>query len=138
MGAWGVGVFENDDASDWVYELEQSSDLSVVQQALAEVAARGGSADDDGPDASDSAAALAAAEVVAMLRGRPGDGVPDDVGKWVAALGEPASGELVELARAAVRQVLAASELKDLYDEAGVESSEEWEACVDDLLTRLE
>jgi hypothetical protein len=135
MGAWGVGVFENDDASDWVYELEQSSDLSVVQQALAEVA---GTHDEDGPQALDAAAALAAAEVVATLRGRPGDGVPDDVGKWVAALGEPASGELVELARAAVRQVLTASELKDLYDEAGVESSEEWEACVDDLLTRLE
>ncbi|HEY3002074.1 MAG TPA: DUF4259 domain-containing protein [Kribbellaceae bacterium] len=135
MGAWGVGVFENDDASDWVYELEQSSDLSVVQQALAEAA---GTHDEDGPQALDAAAALAAAEVVATLRGRPGDGVPDDVGKWVAALGEPASGELVELARAAVRQVLTASELKDLYDEAGVESSEEWEACVDDLLTRLE
>jgi len=134
-----MGVFENDDASDWVYELEQSSDLSVVQQTLAEVAGPGGSADDeDGPQAPDAAAALAAAEVVATLRGRPGDGVPDDVGKWVAALGEPASGELVGLARAAVRQVLTASELKDLYDEAGVESSEEWEACLDDLLTRLE
>ena len=22
MGAWGTGAFDNDDASDWVYELE--------------------------------------------------------------------------------------------------------------------
>jgi hypothetical protein len=23
MGAWGAGAFENDDAMDWVYELER-------------------------------------------------------------------------------------------------------------------
>ncbi len=23
MGVWGIGVFENDDASDWVYDLEK-------------------------------------------------------------------------------------------------------------------
>ena len=135
MGAWGLGVFENDDASDWVYELEQSSDLAVVEQALSDVA---GTSGDDEPDAPDSAAALAAAEVVALLRGRPGDGVPDDVTKWVATVRPKAEPDLAGLAAAAVRRVLAGSELKDLWDEAGTEQSEEWEAQLEDLLTRLE
>jgi hypothetical protein len=134
MGAWGVGVFENDDANDWVYELEQSSDLGVVLQALTDIAGT----DEDGPESMESAAALAAAEVVAALRGQPGDGLPDDVAKWVAGLGEPASPERVGSARAAVRQVLAASELKDQWDESGTEQGEEWELQVEDLLSRLE
>jgi hypothetical protein len=135
MGAWGIGVFENDDASDWVYELEQSSDLAVVEQALTDVMAQTG---DEEPDTVDSAAALAAAEVVALLRGCPGDGVPDDVTKWVATVRPQAAPELGGLAVQAVRRVLAGSELKDLWDEAGTEQSEEWEAQLEDLMTRLE
>ncbi len=134
MGAWGWGVFENDDANDWVYELEQSSDLGVVLQALTDINGVG----EDGPESMESAAALAAAEVVAALRGRPGDGVPDDVSKWVATVGESPSPELVGRARDAVRQVLTASELKDQWDESGTEQGEEWEAQVEDLLSRLE
>ena len=34
MGAWGVGTFENDDASDWVYQLEEAGDLDLVEVTL--------------------------------------------------------------------------------------------------------
>lgn len=34
MGAWGIKSFENDDASDWLYDLEESDDPSVIQKAL--------------------------------------------------------------------------------------------------------
>lgn len=137
MGAWGVGVFENDDASDWVYELEQSGDLMVVRQTFNDVVVAGRE-NPDGPDTLASAAALAAAEVVAALHGRPGDGIPDDVSKWVAGVGEPVTPELVDLARAATRQVLTASELKDTWDEGDPEQAEEWEAQVEDLISRLD
>ena len=56
----------------------------------------------------------------------------------VAGLGEPASPEPVGSGAAAVRQVLAASELKDQWDESGTEQGEEWELQVEDLLSRLE
>ncbi len=36
MGAWGNGIFENDDAADWVGDLEVTPEL--VQQARAAVA----------------------------------------------------------------------------------------------------
>ena len=38
MGAWGVGTFENDDASDWAYQLEEAGDLDLVQVTLAAAA----------------------------------------------------------------------------------------------------
>jgi hypothetical protein len=34
MGAWGIGNFDNDDASDWVYELEEVEDMSLVEATL--------------------------------------------------------------------------------------------------------
>lgn len=40
MGAWGVGSFENDDAMDFIAEL-QAGGISVVRDALQEVAELG-------------------------------------------------------------------------------------------------
>jgi len=56
MGAWGVKTFENDDSSDWLYDLEESNDLSVIEAALNE----GGS---DYIEAPEGCNILAAAEV---------------------------------------------------------------------------
>ena len=33
MGAWGTAAFDNDDASDWVYELEKDG-IAAVEAAL--------------------------------------------------------------------------------------------------------
>jgi Domain of unknown function (DUF4259) len=61
MGAWGVANFENDDAQDWVYELEESKDLSVVANLDNEIYLA----------APECARALAAAEVLTALLSRP-------------------------------------------------------------------
>lgn len=37
MGAWGAGPFDNDAALDWVWELDESSDLGVVRGAITRV-----------------------------------------------------------------------------------------------------
>ena len=37
MGAWGSGNFENDDAMDWVADLEETRNLKLVKQTLREV-----------------------------------------------------------------------------------------------------
>ena len=66
MGAWGVGPFENDDASDWVYQLEGAEDLELVRGTLEAAANPQGYL--EAPTCSE---ALAAAEVVAALSGRP-------------------------------------------------------------------
>jgi len=37
MGAWGVNVFENDSAMDWVIQLEEEKDVSQVFLKLVEI-----------------------------------------------------------------------------------------------------
>ena len=34
MGAWGIGTFENDDAVEWLDELQASADRAVLQSAF--------------------------------------------------------------------------------------------------------
>ena len=60
MGAWGCDVFENDDAGDWAYGLEDRTDLGLVTETIERVLAQPGYL--EAPDAS---AALAACEVIA-------------------------------------------------------------------------
>lgn len=132
MGAWGVGVFENDDAHDWVAELAGAQDFGEIEQAL--TAAIAG---DDGPDVTTASVALAAAEVVAALRGSPGM-LPEDATRWIATLRRRATPELVELARSAVLQIRTVSELRDGWTETRGSTGAYWEGLVDDLLTRLE
>ena len=38
MGAWGIAAFDNDDASDWVYDLEKRG-LAAIDAALADAEA---------------------------------------------------------------------------------------------------
>ena len=62
MGAWGTGPFDDDNASDWVWELQEADDWRVVEQALR------GAADVDATtylEAPDGQIAWAAAAVVA-------------------------------------------------------------------------
>lgn len=67
MGARGCGSFENDDAADWVYELE-SGGVAAVASALEQVSSV---AEDEYLEAHEASAAMAAAEIVAA--GRDGD-----------------------------------------------------------------
>ena len=133
MGAWGVGVFENDDAHDWVAELGRAEDFGVIERALTAAA----TGDEDGPDVTTASIALAAAEVVAALRGTPGM-LPEDATRWIATLRRPATPELVDLARSAVLQIRTASQLKDGWTETRGSTGAYWEGLVDDLLARLD
>ena len=131
MGAWGPGVFENDDASDWVWELEDDTDGSVLTEALRLVA--------DAPaeeyvEAPESCNALAAAEIVAAARGRLGASLPTEAAAWIAANAHVVDDQMLALARAAVERVGADSELKELWDEA---ADPAWAAAVAELRARL-
>jgi hypothetical protein len=61
VGAWGARAFENDDAMDWVYVLEEAQDTTLVAEALEKVA----ESVDDYLEAPECNEALAAAEVIA-------------------------------------------------------------------------
>lgn len=130
MGAWGVGTFENDEASDWVYRLEESGDLELVRETLAAAADPSGYL-----EATSCAEALAAAEVVAALVGRPGPDLPEEVRGWVADHRLRVAPELRSLGVRAVDQVAGESELKELW--ADSDDGDAWRDRIEELRGRL-
>jgi hypothetical protein len=129
MGAWSHESFGNDDAMDWIAELEAEG-LPAASGALAAI-------EEIAPEYLEApicASALAAAEVVAGLRGRPAAQLPQEVRQWIAENpGDP--GELAAVAQRAVDAIASKSELRELWEESG--EFETWRAAVADLRARL-
>lgn len=132
MGAWGVLAFDNDDANDWAYDLDNVTDLSLVESAFEVV-----ESEDDYLDATDASNALAACEVIARLKGHPGytNAYTEKVDVWVQQNPQTASPELIARGNAVMDRVLGEnSELLDLWSEG---DPSEWLAAVDDLRRRM-
>jgi hypothetical protein len=127
MGAWGAGLFENDGALDWVGELMDSeAGWALVRETLA------GANEAEG--ASEGDAVLAAAECVAVARGKPSSKPNQDILQWCKNHPLKNAGPLAALAVKAVRWVRTSSELKELWEESGDTG---WDAVVADLEKRL-
>jgi hypothetical protein len=131
VGAWGAGPFENDDAGDWVWELEDDSNASVVRDALEAVVLL---SPDDEIEVSEASTAIAAAEIVASARGTMSQGLPTEAQVWIGQYSSIVDEDLLALATGAVERVSIASELKDLWDET---ENLSWSENVSDLLSRL-
>ncbi|NJM68645.1 MAG: DUF4259 domain-containing protein, partial [Acaryochloris sp. RU_4_1] len=114
----------------WVAELETYADDGLLINALNSAIDQA----EDYPEAPDCCIALAAAEVVAALLGKPVDDCPDEVDTWIQERPAP-SASLIAKARQAAEVVLASSELKDLWAES--DEFEAWQASVEGLLSRL-
>ena len=129
MGAWGFGTFENDDALDWTADL-----IDIGEELIPEAFVRVQEAVDDYLEADLCSFALAAAEVVAALNGKPSADLPEEVADWVRGRPAPAA-DLLAAARKAVGAIHKSSELRDLWEEA--EQLDDWEPRVEDLSRRL-
>jgi hypothetical protein len=127
MGAWGYLPFENDDALDWLDELDGGG-AEAVRQELAR-------AGDRYVEAPEGAVALAAAEVTSASQGNPLGELPENVTDWVTAHGAAITAEDVEMALEAVERVAGErSELAELWEESDEPG---WRGSLDDLLERL-
>ncbi|MGB5581066.1 MAG: DUF4259 domain-containing protein [Woeseia sp.] len=131
MGAWGIGHFENDDACDWAYDLEESRSLQPIIDALSGV-----EASSDYLESPDACIGLAAAEAIAATRGKPSGDLPESVAAIVGEIASTVDASLVARATAAVIRIRADSELKELWEET--DDFAEWQSRVDDLLQRLQ
>ena len=127
MGAWGAGNFENDDALDFLAEIDGPTVLESAFQALP-------SAGEGDVDATDACRVLAAADIVAAMMGRPSADCPADLTPRLKEFGKPTD-TLIELARQGVSRVLFDSELLDLWHES--DNREDWNVVVTDLIERL-
>lgn len=130
MGTWGLQSFENDEAMDWVWELTDSEQFAAIEDAFAAVTDEA----EDYLEATPCSIAVAAAEVVAALNGRPSPHLPKGVTSWMK--GKPAPGSaLLAQAKQAITIVAAESELQELWAESG--NLNEWLAIIRDLEERL-
>lgn len=131
MGAWGIGHFDNDDAGDWVWELEEAKSLATVTSAFDEV-----DASTDYLDAGIACIGLAAAETVAAILGKPAADLPESVAEVVTGLQATVDSTLVSRARAAVEKIGAESELRELWEDT--DDFGTWQSKVADRLKRLQ
>ena len=131
MGAWGADSFENDDALDWLADFCDDPEESCILAALRRVADAG---EGDELEAPDCSACVAAAEVVAALKGETRY-VPEDVRGCLVGSNIRPDAELVETALRALARLRSDSELKELWEES--DSAADWHEALGDLESRL-
>lgn len=132
MGAWGMGHFDNDTACDWVYELEESNDLSVIKNSIDAVF------EDEYIDADIGCEALAAIETLARLKGDYGNthAKNDDIDAWVTKNPIQPPQALIDKSNLALKALLSeSSELYELWSET--DDLEAWKAEVESLMKRI-
>lgn len=132
MGAWGADSFENDEASDWLADFCDAPDEALISDALSIVAEMDSS---DYLEAHECSVGIAAAEVVAVLKGAPNANLVSEAKECLVNLEIKADPSLVALALRAVERIKTNSELKELWDES--ETPAEWSQAVANLEVRL-
>jgi hypothetical protein len=129
MGAWSHTAFGNDDASDFVYEVEEDG-MAAVLNAFEVIEHL---KPDDYLEAPDASVAIAAAELVALAGGKPSADLPPQAAALTPKLTSDSA--LRERASAAVRRVLDYSELREQWLET--KDFDAWKGGIADLLERL-
>jgi Domain of unknown function (DUF4259) len=131
MGAWGYGSFDNDDAIDFLSELMGRKAIAPIRAAVDAVLRPANGY----LDVEVGNAAVAAAEVLVALSGKPSRSVPVGVREWARGKPHP-SASLKKKARAALDRILGGkSELHDLWKES--KDFAKWKVRVKKLNRRL-
>ena len=140
MGAWGAGNFENDMALDFVYMLQNTDDLKLIENVADRILNTDLTDDHNYLDADDATEIIVAGEVIALLEGKPASKLPEDLTDWQQKHTLTVAPELRQRVLQALKLAFADSELRELWEEGGVESEDflEWEANVNELIIRLE
>lgn len=131
MANWGPGIYENDDAMDWIYDLLDSGGLSRVKQALDVVIQE----DVEDLELADCHIALAAADLVASLDGEINPNLPTEAEDWITLTNRPVSG-LRAKAELVVKKIVNESFIPDQFDD--VDQRSQWHGEMKSLLERLE
>lgn len=134
MGAWGTGIFENDDVLDWKADLLDSDDIELIEETIEEVL------EEEYIESDLASNALGAIEVLAALQGKPGQEIlnsqsnTEDLYEWIEA--HKGKGKnLISKAKRAMKKIKKDSELQELWEESGEYSS--WLNTLNDLESRL-
>jgi hypothetical protein len=132
MGAWATDSFSNDDALDWLLDFAEAPTIEMLRDTLEHVTTQD---PDDYLEAPDCSEAIAAAEIVAALNGKPAANLPDDLKTWLLSDHGLNATELRRVALEAIKRIAESSELRELWEES--DSYEKWTSDVGDLIHRL-
>lgn len=119
MGSWGIGNFDNDDAMDWVIDLQKSKNLHVLLFPLNII-----NSSVEFLEAPDCREALAAADVIVARLNDDITEIPEEARKWVRKRRRlfrktpQVTAYHAEIAKMAVEKIIYDSELKDQMVEA--------------------
>ncbi|WP_044478153.1 DUF4259 domain-containing protein [Paenibacillus antibioticophila] len=129
MGAWGYGILENDTVLDWVEDLLETQDLSLITEAIEMVLS------DSEIESYTAEIALGAIEILAALQDRPGNEEYDEeLENWINRHNGQGK-ELLVHSQKALGKILNESELRELRE--GSEKFEEWVKIIKELEGRL-
>ncbi|MDQ8739321.1 DUF4259 domain-containing protein [Paenibacillus sp. LHD-38] len=134
MGAWGTGIFENDDVLDWKAELIESEGLEFINETLETVI------DEDYLEVDLASNAVGAIEILAALQGKPGEELKNEssyvegLKEWIE-LHKGQGKSLLPVAKKAIKKIKKDSELKELWEES--EDYKTWLKIINDLENRL-
>jgi hypothetical protein len=130
MGTWGIKTFDNDGNSDWLWDLEETDDASLLEESLAPRS-------EDYLEAPDGEVILAAAEIINGIKNGPREGLPDEALDWITAHKNLDVSKLLPKAIRMIDRLLGEkSELKELWQE-NKEDFPLWLADVNDLKNQL-
>lgn len=133
MGTWGAGIFENDGASDYLWEVGNAPALATLMKPIDAVIEVVKSGDDLELPLCEEA--VAAAEMLAALRSGDRSALPQSAAEAVArVLGKPSPGE-IDRARAVVERIVKDSEMSEAFAESDV--ADTWLAVMQGLRARL-
>lgn len=132
MGAWGADSFANDDAQDWIDDFCDAPSKALIIETIMTVVEMD---INEYLELRESGGAMAAAEVVAALKGHPNSNLPDRARKCVSKLKFKADEKTINLALKAIERIETNSEAKELWEESN--NLNEWYEAVGDLETRL-
>lgn len=125
-----VRNFDNDFVDDWIYNIRQATDLSVLTKAFTNVLDGHGKLMER-----ESALGLAAAEIVAALAGHPAMDVPFAIEAYMDRMKTAPDPALIQTAIKAVERIRTGSELQQIWDER--EDGGAWREALLDLTDRL-
>jgi hypothetical protein len=133
MGAWGAGIFENDGASDYVWNVGDAPAIATLMtpiQAVIDVVKSG-----DYLEMGLCEEANAAAEMLAALRSGDRSALPESALEVLSKIqGKPADAD-IDRARAVVERIAKDSEMAEAFAESDV--AETWLAVMQALRERL-
>ncbi len=114
MGQWGESMFESDGVLDFLSEFQVSRDFSLIENAVSNVLES-----DEYIDVDDCYNLVAAAEIIATIKGHKSDKFPEHLDFKASGFQEKINNKLIKDFKKALKKVLLkdGSELFELWED---------------------